>query len=104
MPSATNRHIPLDEKLIALQQSDCLRQWQTLDDRRICIVCNRVITGRMVDIWQSDDGTYNFHCPTPGCPSTLRDWFYHGPVRSAGTRGPRRFAPMSSFGASWPNE
>lgn len=49
-----------------------------IDDERVCILCNRVISGRMIDIWQAANGRYRLHCPTPGCPSVPRDWFYHG--------------------------
>jgi hypothetical protein len=34
----------------------------------------------MIDIWRDTSGHYRFHCPTPDCPATPRDWFYHGPV------------------------
>ena len=75
-----NRRIGLDEKLSLLQEVDPVRHWSSLDDRRVCVLCNKVITGRMIDIWQDARGHYRFHCPTPGCPATPRDWFYHGPI------------------------
>ena len=86
-----NRHIGLDEKLTTLQEADSIRRWSSLDDRRVCVLCNRVITGRMVDIWQDAQGTYHFHCPTPGCPAEPRDWFYHDPMTMALRTG-RSFA------------
>ena len=73
-----NKHVTLDEKLTALRESDTHRKWESLDDRRVCILCEKVITGRMIDIWQDGRGTYHLHCPTMGCPGTPRDWFYHG--------------------------
>ena len=76
-----NRHVTLDEKLSILQEADTFRKWYSLDDRRICVLCDKLITGRMIDVWQDHHGGYHFHCPTPGCPSRPRDWFYHGPVR-----------------------
>ncbi len=77
-----NRHIALEDRLSVLQEADTHRKWYSLDDRRVCVLCDRVITGRMIDIWQDKEGSYRLHCPTPGCPATPRDWFYHGPVRS----------------------
>ncbi len=77
-----NKHVRLDEKLTALQEADSFRKWYSLDDRRVCVLCDRVITGRMIDVWQDHRGGYHLHCPTPGCPATPRDWFYHGPVRT----------------------
>jgi hypothetical protein len=77
-----NFHVPLEDKLLVLQESDSLRRWNSLDDRRVCVLCDRVITGRMIDIWRDGHGSYHLHCPTPGCPATPRDWFYHGPVQA----------------------
>jgi hypothetical protein len=86
-----NKHIGLDEKLNILQEADSIRPWSSLDDRRLCVLCNRVITGRMIDIWQDAHGSYHFHCPTPGCPAEPRDWFYHGPMTIGAAAG-RSFA------------
>jgi hypothetical protein len=72
------RHIRLDEKLAVLQEADTLRRWHSLDDRRVCVLCDRAINGRMIDIWRDNRGLYHLHCPTPGCSASLRDWFYHG--------------------------
>jgi hypothetical protein len=77
-----NRHVQLDEKLNALRNADSFRKWYSLDDRRVCVLCDRLITGRMIDVWQDNRGGYHLHCPTPGCLATPRDWFYHGPVRA----------------------
>jgi hypothetical protein len=73
-----NNHVGLDDKLAVLQASDAHRKWYSLDDRRVCILCEKLINGRMIDIWQDHDGTYRLHCPTPGCSGTTRDWFYCG--------------------------
>jgi len=89
-----NKRITLEHKLAVLQEADNLRKWYSLDDRRVCVLCDRVITGRMIDIWQDDRGVYRLHCPTPGCPATPRDWFYHGPTHPAVGRFPHsRMAP-----------
>jgi len=77
-----NKHVALEERLAVLHEADSYRKWYSLDDRRVCVLCDRVITGRMIDIWQDNHGGYRLHCPTPGCPATPRDWFYHGPIRS----------------------
>jgi hypothetical protein len=99
-----NKRIPLAEKLIALKEADTFRKWYSLDDRRVCVLCDRVITGRMIDVWQESNGSYHLHCPTPGCPATPRDWFYHGPTKSGAARMIRRPAPISGFGVFVPNE
>lgn len=73
-----NKRLGLDEKLEVLQASDTYRKWYSLDDQRVCILCEKPISGRMIDIWQDRDGTYMLYCPTPGCSGTPRDWFYCG--------------------------
>jgi hypothetical protein len=95
-----NRHIPLDEKLAVLQEVDLHRKWYSLDDHRICILCDRLINGRMIDIWQDKRGSYHLHCPSPGCKATPRDWFYHGATRSSESKVIRSRAPILSFGAA----
>ena len=77
-----NKRLGLQDKLVALQESDSYRKWYSLDDRRVCVLCEKLINGRMIDVWQDKIGTYLVHCPTPGCPGTARDWFYCGLKRS----------------------
>ena len=77
-----NKRLGLQDKLVALQESDSYRKWYSLDDQRVCVLCEKLISGRMIDVWQDEIGTYLLHCPTPGCPGTLRDWFYCGLKRS----------------------
>jgi hypothetical protein len=60
---AMNKHVGLDEKLAVLQASDGYRKWYSLDDQRVCILCEKLINGRMIDIWQDHDGTYMLHTP-----------------------------------------
>lgn len=78
-----NRHIPLDEKLLALQQADPRRRWSSLDDTRFCALCEKVITGRMIDAWQDGKGSYHLHCPSAGCSGSPRDWFPHSLGRTS---------------------
>jgi hypothetical protein len=83
-----NKRVGLDEKLAVLQASDGYRKWYSLDDQRVCILCEKLIKGEMIDIWQDHDGTYMLHCPTPGCSGTLRDWFYCGFKRAHRSKVP----------------
>jgi len=72
-----------EEKLAILQASDLRRKWHSLDDQRVCVLCDRTITGRQIEVKRAPDGTFSIHCPTEGCPSTLRDWFYQGSACSS---------------------
>ncbi len=93
-----NKRIPLDLKLAAVQATDTYRKWYSLDDKRVCILCGRVLTGRMIDVWESGRGVFHLHCPTAGCASTPRDWFYHGSPRVTRTRVIESHAPIFGYG------
>jgi hypothetical protein len=67
-----------DERLRLLRAGDDWRQWHSVDDERLCIECARLITGREIVVIAEEDDRTSLHCPTPGCKSTPRDWFYHG--------------------------
>jgi hypothetical protein len=67
-----------EEKLAILQAADPRRKWHSLDDRRVCVLCGRTITGRQIEIRRDSAGAYYPRCPTPDCPSLPNDWFYQG--------------------------
>jgi hypothetical protein len=79
-----------EEKLAALQATDPRRKWYSLDDERICVLCDRAITGRQIVVISASGGGYSLRCPTEGCPSLPSDWFYRGsacsPQKSAAHR------------------
>jgi hypothetical protein len=68
-----------EDRLDILRAADTRRKWSSLDDRRICTRCNKFITGRQVEFRRDQRGRFLLHCPTPGCVSTIHDWFYQGP-------------------------
>lgn len=78
--------------------NDTYRKWHSLDDQRVCILCEHRITGRMIEVWESSRGILHLHCPTPGCMSKPRDWFYHGAARAARIRVTRSRGPILGFG------
>lgn len=65
-----------------LQSADAERKWTSLDDQRLCAVCQRVISGRQIDITRDQRGRYTLRCPTEGCTSTAHDWIYEERSRS----------------------
>ncbi|HZE58104.1 MAG TPA: hypothetical protein VE031_09650 [Chthoniobacterales bacterium] len=67
-----------EERLAILQASDLRRKWHSLDDRRVCVLCDRTITGRQIEVTREPGGTFSVHCPTEGCPAVPSDWFYQG--------------------------
>jgi hypothetical protein len=59
--SMRNIRLSLDEEFITLRETDTLRKWNSLDDQRVCAICDRVITGRMIDAWRDAQGSFHLH-------------------------------------------
>ncbi len=67
------------DKLQALQSLDHFRiwrYWKSLDDQRVCFVCEKKFNGHEVQITRSENGTYQLHCPTKDCNSGPHQWVY----------------------------
>jgi hypothetical protein len=64
------------DKLDALRELDQFREWRSLDDKRFCLVCAKIITGRQIDIagGTTGDGPLRVSCPTQRCNSIPMDW------------------------------
>jgi hypothetical protein len=64
-----------DERLDILRAVDVERKWYSLDDKRICAVCDHIFTGRQIEIRHDGQGHYQLACPTPECTGDIRHWF-----------------------------
>jgi hypothetical protein len=84
-----------EEKLAILQASDLRRKWYSLDDQRVCVLCDRTITGRQIEITREPGGMFSVHCPTEGCPAVPSDWFYRGNACSPAKRPAVRMTEAS---------
>jgi hypothetical protein len=64
------------EQLEALRQLDQFRQWHSLDEKRYCLVCGELVTGRQIQVagGTRGDGPLRLNCPTVGCNSIPMDW------------------------------
>ncbi len=64
------------EKLETLQRLDQFRKWRSLDDKRYCLCCAKVIDGRLIRVvaGSDGDGSLQLLCPTHGCDSIPMDW------------------------------
>jgi hypothetical protein len=64
------------DKLDALRQLDQFREWRSLDDKRFCLVCGKIITGRQVQLTggTGGNGPLRLSCPTERCNSIPMDW------------------------------
>jgi hypothetical protein len=72
------QYIRLEERLSILRSEDQFRQWQSLDDKRFCILCERTFDGRQVDIRGTSGGRFRLYCPTEDCSSTPQHWVRPG--------------------------
>jgi len=65
-----------DEKLRILRRLDEFRQWQSLDEKRYCLLCGEIITGRQIRVIRNSDGMPPrlLACPTAGCHSIPMEW------------------------------
>jgi hypothetical protein len=71
------------ERLEVLRAGDGVRKWNSLDDERVCVVCDRMFSGRQIHISRTQRGRYLLQCPTEGCPSFVAHWFYVGNTGTA---------------------
>jgi hypothetical protein len=64
------------DKLQVLQRLDQFRKWQSLDEKRYCLGCSKIITGRDIYVVGGTRGTgpLRLICPTRGCHSIPMDW------------------------------
>ena len=68
--------LPDAEKLLALQRLDQFREWRSLDDKRYCLVCGRIITGHEIKVagGARGNGQFRLSCPSEQCNSIPMDW------------------------------
>ena len=64
------------EKLEALRRLDQFRQWHSLDQKRYCLVCGKLISGRQIQVagGTRGNGPLRLSCPTQRCNSIPMDW------------------------------
>ena len=64
------------DKLNVLCRLDQFRQWRSLDEKRFCLVCGQIITGRQIQVdgGTRSNGPLRLSCPTDGCNSIPMDW------------------------------
>jgi hypothetical protein len=64
------------EKLEVLRRLDQFRQWPSLDEKRYCLVCGNLITGRQIQVsgGTRGNGPLRLSCPTERCNSIPMDW------------------------------
>jgi hypothetical protein len=68
--------LPDDDKLRVLRRLDQFRAWQSLDDKRYCLTCGKLITGRDIRVvgGTRGNGPLRIICPSERCHSIPMDW------------------------------
>ena len=84
-------YIPLGERFEILRRIDTRRRWKSLDDERVCLLCERKFAGRHLEFRRNQSGSVDLRCPTDGCKATAHEWVYPNDVRLKINR--RRRAP-----------
>src|SRR6184192_2758319 len=64
------------DKLDALRRLDQFRQWRSLDEKRYCLVCGKIITGQQIQVagGTRGNGPLRLSCTTVRCNSIPMDW------------------------------
>src|ERR1041384_4714925 len=92
MSASTPLQLPPEDKLDVLRYLDEFHYWHSLDDKRRCKRCGRIITGRQMIVieLQGRRGKLHLQCPTVACISTPSDWVYADLVLAAKLRAALR--------------
>jgi hypothetical protein len=66
------------KKLAILQRLDQFRHWHSLDEKRYCLVCGEIITGRQIQVIMGTHGNRLLRviCPTKHCDATPIEWVW----------------------------
>ena len=64
------------DNLEVLCRLDQFRHWGSLDEKRYCLVCSKIITGRQIEVacGTRGNGALRLSCPTERCNSIPMDW------------------------------
>lgn len=66
------------KRLEILRLSDAHRPWDSLDDKRQCVLCEQKFSGHQVRFTIGRHGELRPHCPTEDCVSTPLEWVAAG--------------------------
>jgi hypothetical protein len=64
------------DKLDVLRRLDQFRPWRSLDDKRYCLVCGKIVTGQQIQVHSGTrgNGALRLSCPSERCNSIPMDW------------------------------
>jgi len=78
MAPVSSNKLSDQEKLAILQRLDQFRHWHSLDEKRYCLVCGEIITGRQIQVIMGTRGNRLLRviCPTKHCDATPIEWVW----------------------------
>lgn len=88
------------DKLLILRSLDRDGKWESLNDKRECLRCGTVFSGRQVDVVGGTRalGPLRLLCPSEDCQGNQNDWVVPGQRPRAGPFQPLLAGPVSHFG------
>lgn len=75
---ALRKSLSAEDKLDALREGDPAHPWESLDDRRVCVLCEKSFSGRQIEASKTASGRVRLRCPSEGCTGTPREWVRPG--------------------------
>jgi len=78
MALVSSNNLSDQEKLTILQRLDQFRHWHSLDEKRYCLVCGEIITGRQIQVIMGACGNRLLRviCPTKHCDAMPIEWVW----------------------------
>ena len=76
MPLSSPITLSDEDKLEVLRRLDEFRPWRSLDEKRYCLVCGKIIIGKQIQVTGGTrgNGPLRLSCPTERCHSIPMDW------------------------------
>src|SRR5947207_15505445 len=78
MTAVSSINLSDEDRLDTLQRLDQFRHWHSLDEKRYCLVCGEIITGRQIRVIMDTRGNRLLRviCPTKHCDSMPIEWVW----------------------------
>jgi hypothetical protein len=71
-----NNALAPEKKLKLLQQLDSFRAWRSLDQKRLCLGCGKIISGTQIKVSCAlrGLGLLRLRCPSEDCTAGPMEW------------------------------
>jgi len=78
MTAVSSINLSDEDRLDTLQRLDQFRHWHSLDEKRYCLVCGEIITGRQIRVIMDTrrNRLLRVICPTKHCDSMPIEWVW----------------------------